>query len=110
MARPRYLPPALRTGGEEAAAVARVFRSVGCTVYTTSDTRRTKATPGIPDHIILHPRFLILWDAKAGRGRPSPEQMEFFTLIAQRGYRDVLTGWGDAEAARQFLMRLNQPS
>lgn len=106
MSRPRYLPAHLRTGSEEAAAVARVFRSVGCTVYTTSDTRRTKSTPGIPDHIILHPRFLILWDAKAGRGRPSPEQMAFFTEIARRSYKGVLTGWGDAEAARQFLMRL----
>lgn len=102
MSRPRYIPRHLATGSEEASWVERVFRSVGGIVYTTSDPRVRRATRGILDHIILlpAPATLLFWDSKAGTGRLSPEQREFIERVVGR---TTEAGYGDADAAREYL-------
>ncbi len=111
--RPRHLPAALRTGSEEQAAIRNVFASVGGIVYSTSDSRATRSTPGLSDLLVVFPgkRILLGWDAKAGSEqykptdsrRLSPEQWAFGNYLA-KGLRTAF-GWGDAEAARAYLMR-----
>jgi hypothetical protein len=91
----------LRTGGEEQAAVIRVLRSTGWTVYSTSDPRVRRATKGIVDLIAFKPNRVLFWDSKAGKGKMTQEQTEFMAHARQAGAE---VGWGDAEVCRMHQM------
>lgn len=113
MTRPRYIPPELRTGREEETATRNIFEACGGMVYSTSSGRATRSTPGIADKLIVFPnhRILLGWDDKAGDERYKPtdprrlsaEQERFGNYLAL-GLRTAFA-WGDAEAARAFIMR-----
>jgi hypothetical protein len=40
---------------EEQREVVKIFREAGCKVYTTSEPRRKKSSPGVPDLIVFWP-------------------------------------------------------
>jgi hypothetical protein len=113
MTRPRFIPPALRSGSEEEAVTDRIFTECGGVVYSTSAGRATRSTPGISDKLIVFPnrRILLAWDDKAGAERYKPTdarrlseaQLRFGQFLA-RGLRTAF-GWGDAEAAKNYLTR-----
>ncbi len=95
------VPPHLRTGSEEQAAVHAVYEKAGCVVYSTSDPRRTRASRGVSDLIVLLPHILLFHESKAGRGVLTPEQKLFGSLVEGR---TVFFHWGDAEAAKNWLL------
>lgn len=112
--RPRYIPPELRTGSEEEKVTRRIWESVGATVYQTSDPGMRRADKGVPDKLIFlpGPRILLAWDDKTGTERYPPtdprrlsKEQSAFLAAMQRGYTTA-GAWGDAEAARQWLLRL----
>jgi hypothetical protein len=106
MTRPRHIPPELRSGSEEQAAVIRVLRSTGWTVYSTSDPRVRRATKGIVDLIAFKPGRVLFWDSKAGKGAPTPEQREF---LAAAGRAGAEIGWGDAEICQAYQATIVAP-
>jgi hypothetical protein len=100
MPKPRFIPAELRTGGEEQAAVIRVLRSTGWTVYSTSDPRVRRATKGIFDLIAFKPTRVLFWDSKTGKGTLTPEQMEFRDHALKAGAE---VGYGSAQNMIEFL-------
>ena len=60
-------------------AVKRLYRSMGCKIYDTSQRRRADITPGIPDLIVFHPGKGLQWfhEVKVEGGRQSPAQKRF---------------------------------
>lgn len=84
--RPRV--PVLREKHEQAAGVT-LLKSLRCAVYVSGTARRegdyqgTNQTPGISDVLGCLPdlRGILFWEAKSRRGRPSPEQDAFRTII-----------------------------
>ena len=110
--RPRYLPPSLRTGSEEMSVCRDIFASAGGVCYSTSDSRATRSTPGLSDLLVVFPgpRILLAWDAKAGSEQYRPTDVRRLSL-EQKVFGDLLArglttafGWGDADAARGWLM------
>lgn len=107
------IPAHLRSGSEEQSAVREVLQWGGAIVFSTSDTRVTRSTPGVPDlfAMFLGRRILLGWDAKAGTElyrptdprRLSVEQKRFGEMLQLPLTTDF--GFGDAEAAKQYLMR-----
>ncbi len=111
MTRPRFVPPHLRTGSEESAAVRRFWAAVGGIVYTTSDSRAVAATPGIADHLVILPnrKLLVAWESKSGTEQYPPDdarrltdEQRVFGAYMARGLTTAF-GWGDAAAAQRWL-------
>ncbi len=103
--RPRHLPSHLRTGSEEQAAVVQVFKSAGGFVYSTSDPLARRPTKGISDLLVMLPGELLFWESKAGSGRLTAEQTDFGWRVQGR---HTTFEWGDAEAARAYLVARGQ--
>ena len=61
------------------AQVVALFKSVGAYVHPTSQYRKSRIPPGLPDLIILLPRKkgIVLFEVKTGDGRMSEKQLEF---------------------------------
>lgn len=81
--------------------VVRQYRAFGCVVFSTSQVRRAKVTPGIPDLFVFNCRVGRSWwhETKTAAGVHSPDQMEFaaFCQKCNEGY--VTGGVGAAEEA-----------
>lgn len=89
----------------------RLLKTLGAAVWTIGTTRRkgdymgTMQTPGLPDVLAFLPvrglreRRLLVWEAKAPKGRLRPEQAEFrdqclFAGVAHVvGGTDALVAW-----------------
>lgn len=61
------------------ARVRKIFLAHGCEVYSLSQPRSTKQTPGIGDMFVIHRRLrAAFWfETKTPRGRQSPDQVVF---------------------------------
>jgi hypothetical protein len=71
------------------------YERLGCAVYSTSNPRRTKNTPGLPDLWVMVPihRGWYWWhETKARDGRQSEAQKLFETRCQQAGMDYVLGG------------------
>ena len=101
MTRLPFIPPELRSGSEEHAAVLRVLRAGGWKAYSTSDPRMRRATKGVVDIIAFKPTRILFWDSKAGTGKLTPEQEEFMAMADKAGAE---IGWGDATACQRWLV------
>lgn len=105
-------PPRQRERAEQA-AIVRLLRSLGATVYTLGTTRRkgdfmgTMQTPGLPDLIAFIKRKtwldvdtpldgitrrVLFIECKAKGGRLRPEQAEFRALTLQADVAHVVGG------------------
>lgn len=84
------------------ADVVRLYRAHGCIVYSLSQTRASKQTPGIGDIYVLNPVKKRAWwhETKTPSGRQSPDQREFALLCHSCTVGYVL---GGVEAARMHL-------
>lgn len=86
-------------------AVVRLYESMRCVVYSTSNPRRTLSTPGIPDLLVFSPmaaRFFV-HEVKSDNGKPSEEQEAFESLCGSCGVGHVI---GGVEAAKRHLMAI----
>jgi hypothetical protein len=84
----------------------KVFEKAGCTVYSTSQRRRSNVSAGISDLIVFGPPghpFHLYWETKAGRGKLSDAQRQFALHCQRAGIRFAS---GGAAAARQTLKEL----
>jgi len=60
------------------ARVRLVLEDVGCTVYSTVQTRRSHVSAGLPDLYVLHPKLGGFWiEGKAWHGKQSAAQVAF---------------------------------
>jgi hypothetical protein len=109
----RYIPAPLRTGSEEQSAVRRIFAAAGGLVYSTSDPRATRSTPGLSDLFVILPnrRLFLAWESKAGDEMYPASDIRRLTR-EQRAFGGYLSGglttafgWGDAAAAMDYLTR-----
>lgn len=65
---------------QEQAFVIKLFRGFGCTVYSLSQARASKQTPGLPDLWVVHRAAkLAFWfeTKRSSGGKVSPAQLEF---------------------------------
>jgi hypothetical protein len=86
--------------------IVKLFKAFGFAVYTLSQPRATKQTPGLPDLWLMHRELDIAfwWETKRSRGgRYSDAQIEFRDGCARCG---VGYGSGDRAAARTHLIQL----
>lgn len=100
--RRRRLPEHLRFETDVQRDVVNIYQSCGCTVYATSNRRRTEATPGHPDLVVFQPNRCRMWwhETKTQDGRLSKEQKQFIGRAAECGVQVVV---GGTQAARDFL-------
>lgn len=83
-----------------------VFEKAGCTVYSTSQRRASKVSPGIPDLIVMGPPgspFLLFFEVKHGQGKLSEAQRRFQLHCQRTGTRYAA---GSKAAARKLLSTL----
>ena len=86
--------------------IVKRLRAFGFRVWSTSQPRRAKVTPGLPDLIALHERapICLFWEVKRQvGGRFSAEQFDFARLAAQSGAHH---GAGDRYALEAQLEAL----
>ena len=95
------------------AAGVKLLRSLGADVWVTGTTRArgdyqgTRMTPGLPDCIAFLRRLgeakqhLLIWEAKAPKGRLRPEQAKFAACCFFAGVAHVT---GDLDALMQWLI------
>jgi len=86
---------------ETQSAVVKLFRAFGCRVYSLSQARATKQTPGIPDLWVVHTaaRLAWWWETKRPKGgRLSPAQVDFAAECDAAGVRHGVGSRADAEA------------
>jgi hypothetical protein len=86
------------------ADVVKAYRAHGCIVYSLSQPRATKQTPGIGDLYVLWPEMhfegpATWWhETKTPTGRASPDQVEFREYCDRCGEGYVIGGLAAAEA------------
>lgn len=82
-----------------------LYRAVGCTVLSTSQTRKSRVAIGLPDLLVLHPRSgRAFWhEVKAPGGRVSPAQLDVHDTMRQAGLTVIV---GDERAAEAHLIGL----
>lgn len=80
-----------------------LYRAATCVVYSTTEVRPVRATPGLPDLLVFHPRSGRCWahEVKATGGRLSPAQQRFRLVAESCGLPVVV---GDDLAARRHLV------
>ena len=83
--------------------VVRLYKALGCQVWSHSELRKTKQTPGYPDLTVLHPRRRLAWyhETKTPTGTSSPAQRTFLGTAAECGVTVVV---GGVQAGEEFLM------
>lgn len=79
--------------------VVKLYKALGCQVWSHSELRKTKQTPGYPDLTVLHPRRRIHWyhETKTPAGKLEPAQLEFFCTAAESGVTVIVGGVAAAE-------------
>lgn len=88
---------------EEQAECTKIYRAHGCIVYSTSQYRASKVTPGVSDLLVFNPRAHAFWFHEVKRpvgGKQSPDQREFQEYCESCGIRYVI---GDRSVAWQTL-------
>lgn len=91
---------------EEQWECMKIYRAFGCIVYSTSQSRAAKVSPGIPDLLVFLPRAHQFWYHEVKRqvgGEQSPAQREFQEYCADCGIAYIL---GDRSVAQQQLVDL----
>lgn len=85
------------------ADVVKLYKALGCQVWSHSELRKTKQTPGYPDLTVLHPRRRLFWchETKTPTGTLKPAQLEFRSVAAKCGLEVVV---GGVAAAEEFLI------
>ena len=83
--------------------VVRLYQTVGCQVWTTSQPFRAALSPGIPDLIVFHRRAMWFHETKAPKGKQSPEQLQFQRAADRCGVRYVLGGEAEAKKLLQAM-------
>jgi hypothetical protein len=93
----------------EQAVIVKMARASGGRVYSLSQSRATKQTPGLPDLWIMYPKWVGFWweTKRQVGGDRSPAQIEFGEECAGAG---VEYGYGDRHAFAAFLRLHNIPS
>lgn len=86
--------------------VVKLFRVLGCDVYSLSQARASKQTPGLPDLWVVCRRAGLAWwweTKRTSSGRHSVEQLEFAErcVITETPY-----GTGDRRAAEDYMIGL----
>lgn len=84
----------------------RIYRAHGCEVYSTSQARAAKVSPGLPDLIVFHVRAGAHWYHEVKRpvgGVQSSAQAEFQSHCEATGMQYVL---GDRSEAWATLRKL----
>lgn len=93
-------PP--RKGPTEKQVVARVWRlykAVGCTIYSTQQFRPSRQAIGLPDLYVVHQRGGAWWhEAKRPGGKQSDGQRLFQYVVERAGVGYVLGGADEARA------------
>jgi len=81
--------------------VALLYKGVGCSVYSTQQTRRSRQAVGLPDFYVLHPRLGGFWhEVKREGGKQSLGQRAFELTCRSAKVGYVL---GGVEEARTYL-------
>ena len=91
---------------QEQHEIVKRLRAFGFRVWSTSQPRRAKVTPGLPDLIALHERapICLFWEVKRQvGGRFSAEQLDFARLAQQSGAHH---GAGDRYHLEEQLVAL----
>ncbi len=85
--------------------VRRIYEALGCVVYSFSQGRRTRQTPGIPDLLVFcaRKRLAFFHEVKTDDGKQSPEQREFQRVCQLVRLEYVL---GGVQAAYDTAFRL----
>ena len=86
--------------------VTKIFRAFGIEVYSLSQARAAKVTPGLPDLWCVHRTRPLAWWWETKRqvgGHLSPAQLEFKASCDRCG---VGHGVGDRHAAATYLVTL----
>lgn len=105
------LAPLERT---EQARTVKLYRTLGCKVYSLSQYRPAKVSSGLPDLLVFHRGRGLAWthELKAIDGRVSKAQQEFAELTVACHLHHVVGGY-DAGVqflqARGFMAREWQP-
>lgn len=84
----------------------RIYRANGCEVYSTSQARAAKVSPGIPDLIVFHVRVGAHWYHEVKRpigGVQSSSQAEFQSQCVATGVHYIL---GDRSEAWAILRKI----
>lgn len=83
--------------------VVKLYKAFGCQVWSHSELRRAKVTPGYPDLTVLHPRRRLTWyhETKTPSGTLEPAQLEFGSVAAESGVTVIV---GGVAAAEEFLI------
>lgn len=79
---------------------AQMFKAAGCLVYSLSQARASKQSPGLPDLYVLVPRrATAFWfETKSAKGRQSEAQAAFQKACEACGVRYVMGGMDEARA------------
>lgn len=82
--------------------ITKLYRTLGCKVYSLSQPKRSGQTPGLPDMLIKHGPRGISWthESKTKNGRLSGDQREFGDLCLLCHDHHVVGGY---DAAVTFL-------
>lgn len=83
-----------------------VFEKAGCTVYSTSQRRKSKVSAGLPDLVVFGPPgrpFMTFWETKHGKGKLSDGQRKFALHCQRTGTQFQC---GGEHVARQWLKHL----
>jgi hypothetical protein len=83
--------------------VVKLYKALGCQVWSHSELRKTKQTPGYPDLTVLHPRRRLSWyhETKTPTGTLEPAQLVFRSTAAESGLTVIV---GGVVAAEEFLI------
>lgn len=81
------------------ADVRKLYIAYGCTVYSLSQARASKQSPGLGDLYVIHERCGAVWwhETKTPRGKQSPAQLEFQRLHWGTGVEMAVGGIRAAE-------------
>lgn len=91
---------------QEQWACMKVYRAFGCAVYSTSQSRAAKVSPGLPDLLVFAPRVHAFWYHEVKRqvgGVQSSAQKDFQEYCADCGIPYVL---GDRTMAEGQLIAI----
>lgn len=88
---------------DEQGRMVKVYRKLGCKVWSTSQYRRSNITAGLPDLFVKHGPRKLSWshEMKAKDGRLSEEQKEFRDLCLACRDLHVVGGYA---AGIEFLV------
>jgi len=83
--------------------VGKLYAGVGCSVYSTQQTRPSRQAIGLPDFWVMHPRLGGFWhEVKREGGKQSPGQVDFQQRCAAAKVDYVL---GGVDEAQDYLRR-----